>query len=69
MSETDIRLFAASEAAKILHVNRCTVYTLWDKGLLDFWEINGTRVTNLAAISDFLDRTRNAELQIDKEGT
>ena len=63
MSESEIRLFPASEAAKILHVSRGTVYALWDNGLLDFWKINGTRVTNLIAIRDFLERTKNTEME------
>ena len=64
-----IRLFTAADAATVLHISRNAVYALWRKGLLDYWNINGTKVTNLTAISDFLTRTRNTELQIDKEGT
>lgn len=67
MSESEIRLFTATEASKVLHVNRGTVYTLWNKGLLDFWSINGTRVTNLNAIRSFLERTKNTELQVERE--
>lgn len=67
MSESEIRLFTATEASKVLHVNRGTVYTLWNKGLLDFWSINGTRVTNLNAIRSFLERTKNTELQVEWE--
>lgn len=67
MSESEIRLFTATEASKVLHVNRGTVYTLWNKGLLDFWSINGTRVTNLNAIRSFLERTKNTELQVEQE--
>lgn len=67
MTEEEIRLFAATEAAKILHLNRGVIYTLWRKGLLDYWDINGTRVTNLTAINRFLEQTKNTELQLDKE--
>ena len=67
MLSTGIRLITATEAARVLHVSRNAIYTLWRKGLLDFWSINGTRTTNLNAIWDFLDRTRNTELQIEKE--
>ena len=67
MSESEIRLFTATEASKVLHVNRGTVYTLWNKGLLDFWSINGTRVTNLNAIRSFLERTKNTVLQVERE--
>lgn len=66
VAEDEIRLFPATEAARILHVNRGTVYVLWNKGLLDFWDLNGTRVTNLTAIRRFLERTVNMELK--KEG-
>ena len=67
MLSTGIRLITATEAAQVLHVSRNAIYTLWRKGLLDFWSINGTRTTNLRAIGDFLERTRNTELQIEKE--
>ena len=67
MLSTGIRLITATEAAKVLHVSRNAVYTLWRKGLLDFWSINGTRTTNLNAIGNFLEKTRNMELQIEKE--
>ena len=65
-----IRLFTATEAAKVLHISRNAIYTLWRKELLDFWNNNGTKVTNLTAISDFLDRTKkNTDLMIEKEDT
>ena len=67
MLSTGIRLITATEAARVLHVSRNAVYTLWRKGLLDFWSINGTRTTNLNAIGEFLEKTRNMELQIEKE--
>lgn len=67
MLSTGIKLITATEAARVLHVSRNAIYTLWRKGLLDFWSINGTRTTNLNAIGDFLERTRNTELQIEKE--
>lgn len=69
MLETEIRLFPASEVAKVLHISRNAVYTLWRKGLLDYWCINGTRMTNITAINDFLERTKNSDLLIDKESS
>ena len=67
MLSTGISLITATEAAQVLHVSRNAIYTLWRKGLLDFWSINGTRTTNLNAIGEFLEKTRNTELQIEKE--
>ena len=55
----ELRLFTASEAARILHVSRNVIYALWRDGELDFWRINGTMTTNLAAIRDYLERMRN----------
>lgn len=63
----EIRLFTASEAAKVLHISRNAVYTIWRNGLLDYWNINGTKVTNLTAIADFLESTKNQDLRVDKE--
>lgn len=59
VSEEEVRLFTAAEAARILHVSRNAIYTLWRKGQLDYWRINGTTTTNLTAIREFLERTRN----------
>ena len=64
-----IRLFTAADAATVLHISRNAVYALWRKGLLDYWNINGTKLTNLTAIADFLERTKNVDQLIDKEGT
>ena len=55
----ELRLFTASEAARILHVSRNVIYALWRDGELDFWRINGTMTTNLTAIRDYLERMRN----------
>ena len=55
----ELRLFTASEAARILHVSRNVIYALWRDGELDFWRINGTMTTNLGAIRDYLERMRN----------
>ena len=65
MSESEIRLLSAKEAGEILGVNANTVYNLWKEGLLDYWLIHKTKKTNLRAISEFLERTRNVELQVD----
>ena len=67
MLSTGIRLITATETARVLHVSHNAIYTLWRKGLLDFWSINGIRTTNLRAIGEFLEKTRNMELQIQKE--
>ena len=67
MLSTGIKLITATEAATVLHVSRNAIYALWRKGLLDYWSINGTRTTNLNAIGDFLEKTKNTELQIEKE--
>ena len=61
VTEEGLRLFTAVEAARILHVSRNAVYSLWRDGQLDFWQINGTMTTNLTAIQDFLERTKNKE--------
>ena len=55
----ELRLFTASEAARILRVSRNVIYALWRDGELDFWRINGTMTTNLTAIRDYLERMRN----------
>ena len=69
MTEKQIRLLSAKEAGRILGINPNTVYTLWNRGLLAFWQINGTLKTNLLAISEFLEKTKNQDLQANmKEG-
>ena len=60
----EIRLIGAREAAKILGVNANTVYKLWANGHLDYWRISMTLKTNLKAISEFLERSRNKELEV-----
>ena len=61
----NIRLLSAKETGQVLGVNPNAVYALWKKNLLDFWCIHGTKKTNMAAIAEFLERTRNQELQLD----
>jgi len=58
---TDLRLIGAREAGKILGVNANMVYKLWREDKLDFWCIHGTMKTNMKAIAEFLERTRNPE--------
>ena len=65
MDLKEIQLLSAKEAGEILGVNANTVYNLWKRNLLDFWCIHGTKKTNLAAIADFLERSRNMELNVD----
>ena len=57
-----VRLLSAKEASKILGVNPNTVYNLWNRGLLDYWRIHRTMKTNVQAISEFLNRTKNKDL-------
>ena len=59
----ELKLIGAREAAKILGVNANTVYRLWSKGLLGYWCIHHTMKTNMKAIGEFLDRTKNRELE------
>ena len=62
ISAENIRLLTARDVGTILGVNSGTIYELWNNGLMDFWEINGTRRTNLIAIADFLTKVRNRDL-------
>ena len=59
----EIRLIGAREAAKILGVNANTVYKLWAEGHLDYWRISMTMKTNLKAISEFLTKNKEPEVQ------
>lgn len=65
MNAEEIKLLGAKEAGVILGVNANTVYSLWKKGLLDCWTIHKTKKTNLIAIGEFLERTKNMELDTD----
>ena len=56
--DTELRLISAQEASKILRVSRNTIYDLWDAGRLDYWNVSGTRRTNLIAIREFLEREK-----------
>lgn len=60
-----VRLMSAKEAGQILGINPNAVYALWRNRLLDYWNINGTKKTNLHAITMFLDATRNQVLALD----
>ena len=59
----EIRLIGAREAAKIIGVNANTVYKLWANGHLDYWRISMTLKTNLKAISEFLTKNKEPEVQ------
>ena len=59
----ELRLIGAREAAKVLGVNANVVYKLWGKGLLDYWRIHGTMKTNMKAIGEFLEQTKNRDLE------
>ena len=63
MDRATIELLGAKAAGAILGINANGVYKLWKAGLLDFWCISGTRKTNLQAIAEFLEKTRNISLQ------
>ena len=60
-------MLSAKEAGQILGINPNIVYVLWKKRLLDYWNIHGTKKTNLEAIADFLNITRNQELWLEDE--
>ena len=64
-SVENIRLLGSRETAQILGINPTAVYALWNKGLLDYWCIHRTKKTNINAIMDFLERSKNQELSID----
>lgn len=66
LSASQLELIGAKEAGKILGINATTVYILWKQGLLDYWQIHGTKKTNLAAIIKFLEQTKNTELVLEK---
>lgn len=59
----ELRLFGAREAAQILAVGPNIIYALWKNSMLDFWCINGTRKTNLQAIGEFLERSKNSQIE------
>lgn len=63
----ELQMMGAREVGKILGVNANLVYKLWHTGKLDFWCLNGTMKTNLAAISDFLNRYRNVNMPAEAE--
>ena len=64
-SVDNIRLLGSRETAQILGINPTAVYALWNRGLLDYWCIHRTKKTNINAIMDFLERSKNLELSID----
>lgn len=59
----DIKLLSAREAAAILGVNANAVYRLRNAGLLDYWNLHGTKKTNMMAIAEFLEKTKNVDLE------
>ena len=58
---TNLQLIGAREAGKILGVNANMIYKLWHEQKLDYWNIHGTMKTNMNAIAEFLERSRNTE--------
>ena len=60
----ELRLLNSRETAKILRVNTGTVYSLWSNGLLDYWCIHKSLKTNMKAIGEFLEKTKNTELNV-----
>ena len=58
---TNLQLIGAREAGKILGVNANLVYRLWHENKLDYWCIHGTMKTNMTAIAEFLERSRNTD--------
>lgn len=63
MSNEDIELLGAAEVASILGVNKNMVYRLWDKKLLGWWLLNGTKKTTRTEIAEFLARTKCTDLR------
>lgn len=61
LSVDNIQLIGAQDAGTILGVNRRTIYALWNDGSLAYWNINGTKRTNLLAIADYLLKTQSNE--------
>ena len=57
--------YTSRETAKILRVNTGTVYSLWSNGLLDYWCIHKSLKTNMKAIGEFLEKTKNTELNVE----
>ena len=57
-----LQMMNAREAGKILGVNANMIYKLWKTGKLDYWCLNGGKKTYLNAIANFLERTRNIDL-------
>lgn len=50
----DVELIGASEAAKLLGVNKNKIYELWRKNELTWWCVGGTKKTTREAIAEFL---------------
>ncbi len=63
-ADAEIRLLNARETARILRVSASTVYSLWRNDLLDYWCIHKSFKTNMKAIGEFLEKTKNTELNI-----
>lgn len=64
---TNLQLIGAREAGKILGVNANMIYRLWHERKLDYWNIHGTMKTNMNAIADFLERSRNVDQNVQPE--
>ena len=64
-ADAEIRLLNARETARILRVSASTVYSLWRNDLLDYWCIHKSFKTNMKAIGEFLEKTKNTELNVE----
>lgn len=55
----DVELIGASEAARLLGVNKNKIYELWKNNELTWWCIGGTKKTTKEAIAMYLYSKQN----------